>query len=62
MVDGKPTPIYRADVLFRGVPIEPGKHTIIFEYQPVSFRVGAVISVTSILTTIGLAIVLSREK
>ncbi len=30
-VDGKPAPIYRADVLFRAVPVMPRQHTVSFE-------------------------------
>ena len=43
-VDGQPAPIYRADVLFRAIQIEPGTHAIAFEYRPDSFLVGAMVS------------------
>lgn len=61
-VDGKPAPVYRADVLFRAVPIEPGQHSVVFEYQPMSFRVGAAVSAASLVVTLGLAIALSRKR
>lgn len=60
-VDGKPAPTYRAEVLFRAVPIEPGQHTVVFEYQPLSFRLGALISAASLAVAIGIAIVLGRR-
>jgi hypothetical protein len=47
-VDGKQTSVYRADYAFRAVPIDAGKHTVEFTYQPVSFTIGAVISFISI--------------
>ena len=51
-VDGQPTPIERADVLFRAVPLEPGTHTVVFEYRPDSWLVGAVVSVLSLVILI----------
>lgn len=61
-VDGKSTPIYRADVLFRAIPIEPGLHTVVFEYQPMSFRVGAAASASSLVIAIGFALALGRKR
>ena len=40
-VDGTPTPILRANVAFRAVPLSPGRHRVVFEYAPASFRIGA---------------------
>jgi uncharacterized membrane protein YfhO len=37
-VDGKRMPILRADVLFRGVEVLPGRHLVRFAYQPFSFE------------------------
>ncbi len=50
-VDGKPAPIYRADVLFRAVPLEPGSHRVRFEYRPQSLVWGALISAVSLALT-----------
>ncbi len=33
-VDGTPTPIVRANVLFRGVPVPAGEHEVLFTFQP----------------------------
>lgn len=43
-IDGQDTPIYRADGNFRAVRIPAGEHTVRFKYSPISFRVGAVMS------------------
>jgi hypothetical protein len=48
-LDGQPTNIYRADVLFRAVKIEPGTHSLVFEYRPMSFMIGIAMSVVSII-------------
>jgi Bacterial membrane protein YfhO len=55
-VDGKPADIERVDYLFRGVRIGPGAHTIEFRYQPLSFRLGWIVSLLSLL---GLAAVVA---
>jgi hypothetical protein len=35
-LDGKPTPILRADILFRAVEIPPGTHRVRFRFAPFS--------------------------
>jgi len=39
-VDGDEREMYRADYLLRGVPIEPGEHTVRFRYAPARVRLG----------------------
>ena len=56
-VDGRDTPIYRADYMFRAVPIEPGQHQVVFEYHPVSFVLGAWISGLSAVVLLLVSIV-----
>jgi hypothetical protein len=41
-VDGKETPIYRANYLFRGIALAKGQHKIEFLYRPSSFAYGVV--------------------
>lgn len=36
-VDGQVRPVLRANMLFRGVEVPAGRHTIVFEYEPLSF-------------------------
>ena len=42
--DAAPTPIYRANGLFRAVRVPPGDHLVVFEYAPTSLRLGAGVS------------------
>ena len=56
-VDGKPASIYRADVLFRAVSIEPGQHRVVFEYRPMSFVWGVAISAASLLIAAGILLI-----
>jgi len=55
-VDGRETPIYRADYIFRAVSLLPGQHTVVFEYHPASLLWGAVISGMSVLLCVALVI------
>ena len=49
LTDGLETPIYRADLLFRAVYLPAGQHRVEFIYDPLSFKLGAVISLTALL-------------
>jgi hypothetical protein len=48
-VDGGPVAIARANVAFRAVPLAAGRHRVVFEYAPASFRIGATISTAALL-------------
>jgi uncharacterized membrane protein YfhO len=48
-VDGIAAEIYRADVLFRAVPIAAETHTVVFEYRPQSLIIGAMVSAVSLI-------------
>lgn len=56
IVDGQDVPIHRADYIFRAVKLEPGEHMIVFEYQPRSFAIGAIISGLSLILCVLLVI------
>ena len=47
-VDGEDRKIYRADYILRGVFVEGGEHTVIFRYDPESFRRGVIITLASL--------------
>jgi hypothetical protein len=46
-VDGQPSQLFIADHLFRAVHVPKGEHTLTFEYAPLSFTMGLIISVIS---------------
>jgi hypothetical protein len=47
-VDGREVPIERVDYLFRGVRIGPGTHTVEFRYEPLSWRIGWIVSLIAL--------------
>jgi hypothetical protein len=49
-VDGRSTPIYRANYIGRAVFVPAGEHAVTFEYKPLSFRIGLWLSVLVFLT------------
>ncbi|HEY2382248.1 MAG TPA: YfhO family protein [Terriglobia bacterium] len=56
VVDGEETAVVPADYALVGIPLRPGAHTIKLEFRPLSFRIGLIISVLSILLAAGLLV------
>ncbi|MCS7041083.1 MAG: YfhO family protein, partial [Caldilineales bacterium] len=48
-VDGQPTPIERANLLLRAVHVPAGEHEVVFRFRPLSFRLGAALTVFGLL-------------
>jgi uncharacterized membrane protein YfhO len=40
-VDSQPVRLFRANYAFRAVQVPAGPHTVVFDYRPLSFAVGA---------------------
>lgn len=57
-VDGEPTAVHRANLHFRAVAVETGRHRIVFAFHSMSLYVGAAISLTALL---GLGILLKKN-
>ena len=55
-VDGAPARIWRTNRIFRGVAVPAGAHQVVFEYRPLSFRIGAAFSILSLLLSAVLAV------
>ena len=51
-IDGVKTNILRANYLIRAVELDPGKHTIRFYYDPISFKIGGGISLIGLICLI----------
>ena len=52
-VDGRPTEIFRANFLFRAIAMPAGKHDIVFTFEPKSYRVGEIVSISGLILLLG---------
>ena len=55
-VDGNPEKIYQANYAFRAVPLNAGTHKVEFVYDPVSFKLGAGVTLLGILGCMAMAL------
>ena len=62
LVDGQATRMLRANGLFRGVRLAPGRHTVLFTFRPRSFFVGMAISSIALVVIVGLSVTSCRRK
>jgi hypothetical protein len=53
-IDGKPATIYRTNRLMRGAAVSAGTHTLIYTYEPGSFRIGVIASGAGLLALLAL--------
>jgi len=58
-VDGRPEPVLHADFLLQGVPVPPGRHTVILRYDDPAVGLGLLGTVVVVLLLVG-AIVAAR--
>jgi hypothetical protein len=54
-VDGRPAAVRRVDYLLRGVSLPPGHHMVVLRYQPVSWRLGWIVSLITLLALLAAA-------
>lgn len=52
-IDGEQVPYIRVDYLLRGLRVPAGEHAIEFRFEPVSYRLGEIISLISSLILLG---------
>lgn len=57
-VDGKATPIYLADLAFRLIYLPAGQHTVIFQYVPLTFYLGLILSLVCWALLLGKSLLL----
>jgi hypothetical protein len=61
-LDGQPIPLYVADHAFRAVVVPAGAHQIEFMYEPMSFQVGAVVSLVTMVTLTSVLLLLGAKR
>lgn len=54
-VDGRDTPVLRADYLLRAVRLPPGRHQMRMVYAPLTYLLGATVTLLTMLALLGLA-------
>jgi len=47
-VDGKQTPVFPADYALTGIAVAPGSHDVIFKFDPLSFKIGLLLSTVTV--------------
>jgi hypothetical protein len=57
-VDGQTVPIYRGNFLFRAIPIDPGEHSVVFEFYPLSLIIGVMVSILCLVGSVALSVYL----
>jgi hypothetical protein len=60
-VDGKEEKILRANYNFRAVPLTAGTHRVEFVYDPLSFKLGAIITFLTIIGCFGIGWISRRR-
>ncbi len=58
LLDGHPVPIYVADHAFRAVVVPAGAHAVEFTYRPLSFQIGAAITLLTVTAIVLVSITL----
>jgi hypothetical protein len=61
-IDGKKTKIYRANYNFRAVPLSVGTHRVEFIYDPMSFKLGAGVTLLGMVGCIGIGWIGRRRR
>lgn len=60
-VDGQPARVLQTDYVLRGVAVPAGRHRVRFEFRPRSLKLGAGLSLASLLVVAGCALALARR-
>jgi uncharacterized membrane protein YfhO len=61
-VDGVEAPTYRANYLFRSLSVSAGEHLVRFDYCPVSFYTGGILSFLTFLSLAGISYKFTRPR
>jgi Bacterial membrane protein YfhO len=61
-LDGKPADLHRVDYLLRGTSLPPGRHRVVFSYEPSSFRLGWIISLIAVVVALGAVALAVRRR
>jgi hypothetical protein len=60
-LDGRAADVHRVDWMLRGTSLPPGRHTVEFRYEPVSWRIGRLVSLLTVLVLASIVAVTVRQ-
>ena len=60
-IDGIPAPIQTVDVMFRGIVLSTGNHTVDLRYEPTSWKLGLALSGLGVVAVLGGLLLTSRR-
>jgi hypothetical protein len=60
-IDGQPANILRANLTLRALPVTAGQHRVELWYDPITFKLGAIISAVTIVFCLGAIVVTGRR-
>lgn len=61
-IDDTPATIFQSNIAFRGTPITKGKHVVEMRYEPQSYFIGKIISLSSIGLSALLLVIIGKNK
>lgn len=61
-VDGDGEKIYRANYAFRALPIAAGSHEVCFIFDPISFKLGATITLLGAIVCLVTGLLIQRKR
>ncbi len=61
-IDGVPATVCRTNLYFRGIPVPPGRHSVIWRYEPFLWRPLAALSYAVLAVGCGAAVFLLRRR
>jgi len=60
-LDGQEETVYRADYLFRAVLVPSGQHVVEFTFDPIAFKIGLAVTLTTVAALVAVAIVFAKK-
>jgi uncharacterized membrane protein YfhO len=61
-LDGEPADLHRVDYLLRGTTLPPGSHRVEFRYEPLSWRIGWIVSLLGLVGLVAAVGVALRRR
>ena len=61
-LDGRDAPLHRVNYLLRGTTLPPGRHTVEFRYEPLSWRLGWIVSLLALIGLVAALVIGLRRR